>query len=75
MAPDTYVAEDGLASHQWKGRSLVSRGLMPRCRGMLEQCGRRVRWVGKHTPYRQSGVVRVVVGWELGERYLGSGIS
>jgi len=31
--------------------------------------------VGEHTPYRQSGVVRVVVGWELAEGYLGSGIS
>ena len=50
MAPDTYVAEDGLAGQQWEGGPLSWGGWMPQSTRMLE-------WWGGRGPlvYRQTG--------------------
>lgn len=42
MAPDTNVAEDGLAQQQWERRPLVPGRFDARSRAMLEQWGGRL---------------------------------
>jgi len=57
VAPDAYVAEDGLVGHQWEEKPLVLPRLDPQCRGISGAgggCG------GEH-PYRRRGG-----GWDRG---------
>jgi len=48
-----YVAENGLVGHKWEEKPCELRSLMPQCRGMPGQGGRRERvgrWVGEKAP-------------------------
>jgi hypothetical protein len=64
MAPATYVAEDGLAGHQWEEKPLLQ------CRGMSGQGGGS-GWRG--APSQKKGKE----GWDRGfpERNPGKGIT
>jgi len=46
MAPDAYVAEDGLVGHQRKEKPLVLPRLNPQCRGMSGGRERGFGWGG-----------------------------
>ena len=49
MAPDAYVAEDGLVGHQWEEMPWSCQSSMPQCRGM-PGCRGRSGWVGRGAP-------------------------